>query len=102
MGGFCGAISSRDVVLDVYFGTDYHSTWEPAGAVWLPGTRNWDSSGRSITLKTPPSAPSLTGRWGKWWGKCCIGSISDTDPQPLLVPLGPRNLRHLRGGGHQK
>ena len=25
MGGFCGAISSRDVVLDVYFGTDYHS-----------------------------------------------------------------------------
>ena len=25
MGGFCGAISNRDVVLDVYFGTDYHS-----------------------------------------------------------------------------
>ena len=25
MGGFFGAISKRDVVLDVFFGTDYHS-----------------------------------------------------------------------------
>ena len=25
MGGFFGAVASRDVVLDVFFGTDYHS-----------------------------------------------------------------------------
>ena len=25
MGGFFGAISTRDVTLDVFFGTDYHS-----------------------------------------------------------------------------
>ena len=25
MGGFFGAISKRDVMLDVFFGTDYHS-----------------------------------------------------------------------------
>ena len=25
MGGFFGAVSHRDVVLDVFFGTDYHS-----------------------------------------------------------------------------
>ena len=25
MGGFFGAISKRDVTLDVFFGTDYHS-----------------------------------------------------------------------------
>ena len=25
MGGFFGAVSSRDVVMDVFFGTDYHS-----------------------------------------------------------------------------
>ena len=25
MGGFFGAVSNRDVVLDVFFGTDYHS-----------------------------------------------------------------------------
>ncbi len=24
MGGFFGAVSNRDVVLDVFFGTDYH------------------------------------------------------------------------------
>ena len=64
MGGFCGAISNRDVVLDVYFGTDYHSHLGTRRAAWPPGTRNWGSSGRSITSRTPPSAPSLTGRWG--------------------------------------
>ena len=39
MGGFCGAISSRDVVLDVYFGTDYHShlgTRRGGMAAWDP------------------------------------------------------------------
>ena len=25
MGGFFGAVSDRDVALDVFFGTDYHS-----------------------------------------------------------------------------
>ena len=25
MGGFFGAVSNRDIVLDVYFGVDYHS-----------------------------------------------------------------------------
>ena len=25
MGGYFGAVSSRDIVLDVFFGTDYHS-----------------------------------------------------------------------------
>ena len=25
MGGFFGAVSKRDVTLDVFFGTDYHS-----------------------------------------------------------------------------
>ena len=41
MGGFCGAISNRDVVLDVYFGTDYHShlgTRRGGMAAWDPGT----------------------------------------------------------------
>ena len=84
-GWFCGAISNRDVVLDVYFGTDYHSHLGYPPGAWPPGTRNWGSSGRSITSRTPPSAPSLTGRWGEMVGKSRISGISDTDPQPLLV-----------------
>ena len=43
MGGFCGAISSRDVVLDVYFGTDYHShlgTRRGGMAAWLKVVQN--------------------------------------------------------------
>ena len=37
MGGFFGAVSRRDVVMDVFFGTDYHShlgTKNAGMAVW--------------------------------------------------------------------
>ena len=37
MGGFFGAVSRRDVVLDVFFGTDYHShlgTRNAGMAIW--------------------------------------------------------------------
>ena len=39
MGGFCGAISKRDIVIDIYFGTDYHShlgTRRGGMAAWHP------------------------------------------------------------------
>ena len=39
MGGFFGAVSKRDVVLDVFFGTDYHShlgTRNAGMAIWSP------------------------------------------------------------------
>ena len=42
MGGFFGAVSHRDVVLDVFFGTDYHShlgTRNAGMAVWSPEGR---------------------------------------------------------------
>lgn len=31
MGGFFGAVSKRDVTLDIFFGVDYHSIWVPPG-----------------------------------------------------------------------
>ena len=37
MGGFFGAVSHRDIVLDVFFGTDYHShlgTRNAGMAIW--------------------------------------------------------------------
>ena len=39
MGGFFGAVSSRDIVLDVFFGTDYHSHLGTASA----GMAVWDA-----------------------------------------------------------
>lgn len=85
MGGFCGAISSRDVVLDVYFGTDYHShlgTRRGGMAAWDPEL----GFQREIhNIENAPFRTKFDRTVGEMVGKCCIGSISDTDPQPLLV-----------------
>lgn len=85
MGGFCGAISNRDVVLDVYFGTDYHSH---LGTCW-GGMAAWDPElgfQREIhNIENAPFRTKFDKTVGEMVGKRCIGSISDTDPQPLLV-----------------
>ncbi|HIY07585.1 MAG TPA: amidophosphoribosyltransferase [Candidatus Evtepia faecigallinarum] len=85
MGGFCGAISSRDVVLDVYFGTDYHShlgTRRGGMAAWDPEK----GFQREIhNIENAPFRTKFDNTVGEMTGKLCIGSISDTDPQPLLV-----------------
>lgn len=85
MGGFCGAISGRDVVLDVYFGTDYHShlgTRRGGMAAWDPEL----GFQREIhNIENAPFRTKFDRTVGEMVGKRCIGSISDTDPQPLLV-----------------
>lgn len=85
MGGFCGAISGRDVVLDVYFGTDYHShlgTRRGGMAAWDPEK----GFQREIhNIENAPFRTKFDKTVGEMVGKRCIGSISDTDPQPLLV-----------------
>lgn len=85
MGGFCGAISNRDVVLDVYFGTDYHfhlGTRRGGMAAWDPEL----GFQREIhNIENAPFRTKFDRTVGEMVGKRCIGSISDTDPQPLLV-----------------
>ena len=85
MGGFFGAVSSRDVVLDVFFGTDYHSHL---------GTRNaglafWDGKHgcqRQIhSIANTPFRTRFEDDLPEFQGRCGIGCISDSDPQPLLV-----------------
>ena len=86
MGGFFGAISKRDVVLDVFFGTDYHShlgTRRGGMAVY-----DGDRTGFHRQIHNIENTPfrtkfekDLTG----FRGCSGIGCISDTDPQPLLV-----------------
>jgi len=85
MGGFFGATSRRDVVMDVFFGTDYHShlgTRNAGMAVWNRESgcqRQIHSIGNTpFRTKFEPDLP-------KFSGTCGIGCISDSDPQPLLV-----------------
>lgn len=85
MGGFCGAISKRDVVIDVFFGTDYHShlgTRRGGMAAYDPDL----GFQREIhNIENAPFRTKFDRTVGEMKGKLCIGSISDTDPQPLLV-----------------
>ncbi|MCM1008049.1 MAG: amidophosphoribosyltransferase [Ruminococcus flavefaciens] len=85
MGGFFGAASKNDCVTDVFFGTDYHSHL---------GTRRGgmtsynDKLGfqRNIhSIENSPFRTKFENDVVKMKGNLCIGCISDTDPQPILV-----------------
>ena len=85
MGGFFGAISRRDIVLDLFFGTDYHShlgTKRGGMAVYDAG----DGFQRQIhNIENTPFRTKFDKDISRFHGCAGIGCISDTDPQPLLV-----------------
>ncbi len=85
MGGFFGAISHNDCISDVFFGTDYHShlgTRRGGMASYSP-TLGFQRSIHSI--ENSPFRTKFENDAGAMHGKLCIGCISDTDPQPILV-----------------
>ena len=86
MGGFFGATSRRDVVLDVFFGTDYHShlgTRNAGMAIW---SREHGCQRQIHSIANTPFRTKFEKDLADFKGGCCgIGSISDSDPQPLLV-----------------
>ena len=85
MGGFFGAVSSRDVVMDVFFGTDYHShlgTRYGGMAIW----NRENGCRREIhSIGNTPFRTKFENDLDEFKGNCGIGCISDSDPQPLLV-----------------
>ena len=85
MGGFFGAASRRDVVLDVFFGVDYHSHLgtRRAGMVFCEGTGGFQKEIHSI--ENTPFRSRFDKDLERFHGTSGIGCISDTDPQPLLV-----------------
>ena len=85
MGGFFGAASKRDVVLDVFFGVDYHSHLgtRRAGMVFCDGTGGFNKEIHSI--ENTPFRSRFDKDLERFHGTSGIGCISDTDPQPLLV-----------------
>ena len=85
MGGFFGAISRRDCVLDLFFGTDYHShLGTRRGGMAIYDER--DGFQRQIhSIENTPFRTKFDDDMAKFSGNAGIGCISDTDPQPLLV-----------------
>lgn len=85
MGGFFGAISKRDVVLDVFFGTDYHSHLgtRRGGMAFYSGDEGFQRQIHSI--ENTPFRTKFEKDLRDFHGCAGLGCISDTDPQPLLV-----------------
>lgn len=85
MGGFFGAVCNEDVVTDVFFGVDYHShlgTRRGGMACISPeiGFQRYIHS-----IENSPFRTKFEDDITKMSGNACIGCISDTDPQPILI-----------------
>ena len=85
MGGFFGAAAHHDVVLDVFFGVDYHSHLgtKCAGMVFHDAESGFQREIHSI--ENTPFRTRFEDDLPGFHGMSGIGCISDTDPQPLLV-----------------
>ena len=84
MGGFFGVVSRNDCVMDLFFGTDYHShlgTRRGGMAVYGPSGFQ-----RSIhNIENSPFRTKFERDVEELKGNSGIGSISDNEPQPLLI-----------------
>ena len=85
MGGFFGAVSKRDVTLDLFFGVDYHShLGTRRGGMIIHDAA--DGFQRQIhNIENTPFRTKFERDLHDFHGCSGIGCISDTDPQPLLV-----------------
>lgn len=85
MGGFFGAASHNDCVSDVFFGTDYHSHLgtRRGGMTAYSPEKGFQRSIHSI--ENSPFRTKFEGDVEGMSGGLCIGCISDTDPQPILL-----------------
>ncbi len=85
MGGFFGAVRKSDAIMDVFFGTDYHSHLGTA----LGGIAAYDAVRglqREIHhIQNSPFRTKFEHVFETMQGTSAIGCISDTDPQPLLI-----------------
>ncbi len=85
MGGFFGIASKQDCMMDVFFGADYHSHLGARRG----GMAAYDSE-RGLqrvihNIENSPFRTKFEHIFDEMRGTSVIGSISDTDPQPLLI-----------------
>ncbi len=85
MGGFFGAASKNDCVTDVFFGTDYHSHLGTRRGGMTSYAEDLGFQRNIHSIENSPFRTKFENDVIKMKGKLCIGCISDTDPQPILV-----------------
>ena len=85
MGGFFGAISHKNCIYDVFFGTDYHShlgTRRGGMAIYV---KELGFQRQIHNIENSPCRTKSESDLAKFKGNAGIGAISDSDPQPLLI-----------------
>ena len=85
MGGFFGAVSNRDITLDVFFGVDYHSHLGTRRAGMITLDKDHGFRRQIHSIENTPFRTKFEKDLNDFGGNCGIGCISDMDPQPLLV-----------------
>ena len=85
MGGFFGAAAEHNCISDVFFDTDYHSHLgtRRGGMTAYSPEKGFQRSIHSI--ENSPFRTKFESDVDAMEGNLCIGSISDTDPQPILL-----------------
>lgn len=85
MGGFFGVASKEDCVFDLFFGTDYHSHLgtRRAGMVVYGKEKGFDRAIHNI--ENAPFRTKFDKDFNEMEGNIGIGSISDFEPQPLMI-----------------
>ena len=85
MGGFFGAVSNRDCVIDVFFGVDYHSHLGTRRGGMAAYDEKIGLQREIHNIENSPFRTKFEGITEEMKGNSCIGCISDNDPQPLLM-----------------
>ena len=85
MGGFFGAVSKQDCVMDVFFGVDYHSHLGTRRAGMIVRDAQTGFQRQIHNIENTPFRTKFEKDLPGFHGCSGIGCISDMDPQPLLV-----------------
>ena len=85
MGGFFGACCTRDVISDVFFGTDYHSHLGTSRGGMAAYAEDAGLQREIHNIQNSPFRTKFEHIFEAMHGNSAIGCISDSDPQPLLI-----------------
>ncbi len=85
MGGFFGSVSKKDVIADVFFGTDYHSHLGTRSGGIAAYDKDIGLQRNIHRIENSPFRTKFEHIFDQMKGTAAIGCINDSDPQPLLI-----------------
>ena len=85
MGGFFGVASKNDCMVDVFFGTDYHSHLGTRRGGMASYSEEIGLQRQIHNIENSPFRTRFENVFDEMKGTSAIGCISSMEPQPLLI-----------------